>query len=139
MALLAFLRVPCMLASAWCGEDTRPPSYSLDVAPILAAKCFTCHGPDESSRKAGLRLDRREDALRAEEGLSAAIVPGAPDESELLRRVLSTDEDERMPPADGHEALTTQEVATLRAWIEAGAPYERHWSCLLYTSPSPRD
>ena len=136
MALLAFLRVPCMLASAWCGEDTRPPSYSLDVAPILAAKCFTCHGPDESSRKAGLRLDRREDALRAEEGLSAAIVPGAPDESELLRRVLSTDEDERMPPADGHEALTTQEVATLRAWIESGAPYERHWSWMPLREPA---
>ena len=136
MALLAFLRVPCMLASAWCGEDTRPPSYSLGVAPILAAKCFTCHGPDESSRKAGLRLDRREDALRAEEGLAAAVVPGSPDESELLRRVLSTDEDERMPPADGHEALTTQEVATLRAWIAAGAPYERHWSWMPLREPA---
>ncbi len=106
----------------------RAPSWSREVAPILAAKCFTCHGPDPDSRKAGLRLDRREDALRAEEGLDPAILPGDPARSAMLQRILSADPDERMPPSDGHEPLSDGEVDVLRRWIEGGAIYERHWS-----------
>lgn len=118
-------------AAAFAGE-ARPAAdavqWSRDIAPILAAKCFTCHGPDPESRKAGLRLDRREDAIRAEEGLDPAVAPGLPERSELLRRVLSTDADERMPPVDGHEAVTAREAELLRRWIADGAVYERHWS-----------
>ncbi len=110
------------------GEERTGPSWSREVAPILAARCFTCHGPDAESRKAGLRLDRREDALRAEEGLDPAVTPGDPERSALLQRVLSDDPDERMPPATGHQPLSAGEIDVLRRWIEAGAVYERHWS-----------
>ncbi len=99
-----------------------------DVAPILAAHCFACHGPDASARKAGLRLDRRDGAIRVSAKGRAAIVPGDPDASALMARITSQDPEERMPPADGHAALAAHEVAALRAWIAAGAPYAKHWS-----------
>jgi len=110
------------------GEERTAPSWSREVAPILAARCFACHGPDAESRKAGLRLDRREDALRAEEGLDPAVMPGDPERSALMQRVLSDDPEERMPPAKGHEPLAAGEIDVLRRWIAAGATYERHWS-----------
>ena len=108
--------------------------FTRDVAPLLAARCYQCHGPDASSRKAGLRLDRRDAATAAPRTAATAaaarraIVPGDPDASELIARVTSADPDERMPPVDGHAALTAAEVAVLRAWIAAGAPYAKHWS-----------
>jgi hypothetical protein len=122
------LAAPAQLEGRAMAEGGRAPSWSRDVAPILAAKCFTCHGPDPDSRKAGLRLDRREDAVRAEEGLDPAVAPGDPSRSAILQRILSADPDERMPPVDGHEPLSSGEVEVLRRWIEAGAVYERHWS-----------
>ena len=115
-------------ASGAGGEERAAPSWSREVAPILAARCFACHGPDAESRKAGLRLDRREDALRAEDGLDPAVMPGDPERSALLQRVQSQDPDERMPPAKGHQPLSAGEIDVLRRWIEAGAVYERHWS-----------
>jgi cytochrome c553 len=106
-----------------------PPDFTRDVAPLLAARCFTCHGPDASTRKAGLRLDTRDGAVAASRGGGrAAIVPGNPDASELIARVTSVDPDDRMPPVDGHVALDAREVAILREWIAAGAPYAKHWS-----------
>jgi mono/diheme cytochrome c family protein len=102
--------------------------FTRDIAPVLAARCFQCHGPDASSRKAGLRLDKRDGALKGGKSGIAAIVPGKPEESELLARVMSTDADERMPPAEGHVALTAAEVDAMRAWIADGAPYAKHWS-----------
>jgi mono/diheme cytochrome c family protein len=102
--------------------------FTRDIAPVLAARCFQCHGPDASSRKAGLRLDKRDGALKGGKSGIAAIVPGKPEESELLARVMSTDADERMPPAEGHVALTAAEVDAMRAWIANGAPYAKHWS-----------
>ena len=93
------------------------PDYQRDVRPILSDRCFACHGPDAAARKAGLRLDVRTADVLAVDG------------AELLRRVTSSDPDERMPPADGHEAaLTTDEVDVLAAWIADGAPYTEHWS-----------
>ena len=102
--------------------------FTRDIAPVLAARCFQCHGPDASSRKAGLRLDKRDGALKGGKSGSAAVVPGKPEESELLARVMSTDADERMPPVEGHVALTGVEIDAMRAWIAAGAPYAKHWS-----------
>ncbi|MCB9874037.1 MAG: DUF1549 domain-containing protein, partial [Planctomycetaceae bacterium] len=97
--------------------------YNRTIRPLLAAKCLACHGPDEEERKADLRLDVRESAID-----SGAIVPNKPDESELLRRVLSTDPDEQMPPPDSGETLTDEQRHQLRLWIREGAKYEQHWA-----------
>lgn len=105
-------------------ESADAVNFNRDVRPILAAKCFACHGPDEEQRQAELRLDVREVALASE-----AIVPGKPDESELIRRLLSADPDERMPPK-GADPLSAGDQAVLREWIAAGAPYEQHWAFL---------
>jgi hypothetical protein len=100
-------------------------SFNQHVRPILSNNCFYCHGPDPKHREADLRLDEREGAILS------AIVPGKPDESELLRRVMSDDEHELMPPpASKRERLTPHDVAILRRWIEQGAEYEGHWAFL---------
>jgi cytochrome c553 len=127
-AVLAAADVTASAGSAPAGAAAV--DYTRDVAPILAARCYQCHGPDGSSRKAGFRLDRREAAIAAPSDpvSRAAIAPGKPDDSELIARITSADPDLRMPPTDGHAALTPAEVATLRAWIAAGAPYAKHWS-----------
>lgn len=108
--------------------------FNRDVRPVLSDKCFRCHGPDAAQRKADLRLDRREDAI-AVRGDSAAIAPGKPGESELLRRITSADADERMPPADSGVTLTASEIELLRRWIRQGAEYQAHWSFVPPRSP----
>ena len=98
--------------------------FNRDVRPILSDKCFFCHGPDAQNREADLRLDERGAAVEA-----TAIVPGQPDASELIRRVLSDDPDERMPPASSKLGrLKPEEISTLKRWIEQGAEYEGHWA-----------
>ncbi|MEQ8846751.1 DUF1553 domain-containing protein [Botrimarina sp.] len=97
--------------------------YNRDVRPILQRSCFACHGADEQSRSAGLRLDRRDDAVAA-----GAIVPGDPEQSELVRRVESEDGLDRMPPAETANPLGTKEQELLRRWVSEGARYERHWA-----------
>lgn len=115
-----------MLLLATAGKpDDRQVDFNRDVRPILAARCFNCHGPDAESRKAGLRLDDPHDAKAARDG-HAAIVAGDPAASEVWRRVLSDDPDERMPPKG--TPLTAAERDTIKAWIEQGAPYAAHWS-----------
>src|SRR5712691_5119085 len=86
--------------------------YNRDIRPILMANCFACHGPDSASRKAGLRLDQRDAAVKAE-----AIVPGKPADSELVQRVFATDQHERMPPLFTKKQLTVAQKDVLRRWI----------------------
>ncbi len=102
-------------------------SFNRDIRPILSDNCFACHGPAED-RGGDLRLDVRDDAV-ADRGGYAAIVPGKPAESEILRRILSTDPDAVMPPprAKKHK-LSERQLAILERWIAAGAEYEGHWS-----------
>ena len=97
--------------------------FNRDVRPILASKCYACHGPDEESRKAKLRLDVREQALKKE-----AFVPGKIKESELHYRIHSDDPDEIMPPPNSHEPMSAEEKAILDQWIQEGAEYDKHWS-----------
>jgi hypothetical protein len=99
-----------------------PPTYNRDIRPILADKCFACHGPDAAKREADLRLDQSASATEA------AIVPGQPVKSELVRRILSSDPDLRMPPASAGKSLLPAEIETLTAWIAAGAEYQPHWA-----------
>jgi hypothetical protein len=104
-------------------------NFNRDVRPILAKHCFTCHGPDENAREAGLRLDTQAGS-REDLGGYAAVKPTAANESEIIIRVTSDDDDLRMPPADSHPPLSDQEIQTLSQWIAAGGDYEAHWAFL---------
>ena len=108
-----------------------PIEFNRDVRPILAENCFRCHGPDSASRKADLRLDRREVAIEA-----GAIVPGKPDESELVERIFSADPEKVMPPPAIHKELKPAEKELLKQWIAAGAEYQPHWSLIAPVRPA---
>jgi len=112
-------------------------SFNQHVRPILSGNCFYCHGPDPKHREADLRLDNREGAT-ADLGGYAAVVPGKPDASMLIKRVSSTDPDEHMPPPDSKKPhLTAEQIAILRRWIEQGAEYEGHWAFLPLQKAEP--
>ena len=102
--------------------------FNRDVRPILSDKCFACHGPDDAKREAGLRLDRAAEAIAELDSGTRAIVPGKPDDSELLSRIGSADADVVMPPPHLGKAVTPAEAAILRRWIEEGAEYQGHWA-----------
>ena len=95
--------------------------YNRDIRSILSDNCFDCHGPDAANRKADLRLD-------TEDFISEIVAPGQPDLSDLFLRITDSDDSERMPPLDSGRALSSAEVATLKRWIEQGAPWKKHWS-----------
>ena len=126
------------LAAAWIAlapplvADEAAVDFARDVLPLLADRCFQCHGPDEAARKAGLRLDARDAATAAAKSGNAAIVPGEPDLSELIARIDHASPRKRMPPADSGKELAEHERATLRRWIAEGAPWAGHWA---WTAP----
>ena len=130
------------------GEPQQPSSqgqprvdtvdYNWDVRPILSENCFQCHGPDEKSRRASLRLDQREGATRvlnADTG-RRAIIPGDPDNSELIKRVTHLNVAARMPPSITNKTLTAEKIDVLRRWIVAGAQYKPHWSFISPQKPA---
>lgn len=119
------------LAGSGLVRSAETPQYNRDIRPILAENCFACHGPDSAARKADLRLDRREDAIK-----SGAINPGKPEESALLERVLETEPARIMPPPKSHKKLTAAQKDTLRRWIASGAEYQVHWSFLRPERPA---
>jgi mono/diheme cytochrome c family protein len=123
VAAWAFVATP-----AGARSPQKPPDFNRDIRPILSHNCFACHGPDEHDRRGGLRLDDREAALLELESGSRAIVPGKPDESELVARLHDTDPDVVMPPPESNHVLTAAQKELLAAWIEAGAPYAAHWA-----------
>jgi uncharacterized protein DUF1553/uncharacterized protein DUF1549/cytochrome c len=103
------------------------PDFNREVRPILAARCFKCHGPDDAARKAELRFDSRD---------GAEHVLRKPAESELVRRISSNDAEEVMPPASLKTPLTAREKETLKAWVAAGAKYDPHWSFVAPKRPA---
>ncbi|MFO0802436.1 MAG: DUF1553 domain-containing protein [Gemmataceae bacterium] len=105
--------------------------YNRDIRPILAENCFACHGPDSAARKADLRLDRREDAVK-----SGAITPGKLAESSLIDRVCTNDADAVMPPPKSLKKLTDAQKNTLKQWITEGAEYQAHWSFIAPVKPA---
>jgi hypothetical protein len=111
--------------------------FNQDVQPILASNCFSCHGPDPEMRKAGLRLDLEESAFRKRAGHPDAIVPGHPEQSELIKRIESKDPHHLMPQSAQGEAkpMKAADIAVLREWIEEGAVYRPHWAFEKPTRP----
>ncbi len=107
--------------------------FARDVLPILSDNCFRCHGPDEKARKADLRLDRKEDALRS---ASPVIVPGKAATSEVIKRVISGDPEEVMPPPRANKKLTAAQIAILQKWIDQGAAWGQHWSFVKPSRPT---
>lgn len=118
--------VPVLAESAAVSAQAKV-DFNHHIRPIISAKCFHCHGPDEESRKAKLRLDHREEALKDRDGFRA-IVPGDLDASELILRITSHDKDEVMPPPKEGDALTAAEIDLLKRWIAQGAEYQEHWA-----------
>ncbi len=102
------------------------PSFNRDIRPILAEQCLSCHGPGKAN--GGLRLDLEVAATKGGKSGSPAVIPGKPDQSELIRRITSSDPSEMMPPPKSKKVLKDQEKATLKAWITRGATYEGHWA-----------
>src|SRR5947209_16257521 len=132
--LYALPVVVALLAAPASAAD--PVRFNRDVRPILAENCFACHGAGK--QKAGLRLDRPDAATKPNKKGVAAVVPGKPDASELVRRVLSADADEVMPPPDAHKTLTAAQKETLKRWVAEGAVVEPHWAFAKLTkSPVP--
>jgi len=120
---LLFAQAPVIAAEA----PARPLEFNRDIRPILSENCFFCHGQDPQHRKADLRLDVRASAL-ADLGGYAAIVPGKPDASDIIRRMESHDPDDLMPPAKSNRRVSAGQIAILRRWIAEGAPYQKHWA-----------
>jgi mono/diheme cytochrome c family protein len=122
-----------LLAAVLLGPTLTPAAppeaakidYNFQIRPLLADRCFVCHGPDENKRKAKLRLD-----VPAVAFARRAIVPGKPDESAVLERLTAADPEQRMPPAKTNLALSKDEIALIRRWIAEGAEYKPHWSLL---------
>ena len=106
----------------------EPLQFNRDIRPILSENCFACHGLDEKDRKAKLRIDLPEAAFAKNKYGEAAIVPGKPEESLVWQRIIETDPDEIMPPPKSHKKLKPAQKQTIRAWIEQGAPYQKHWA-----------
>jgi len=111
--------------------SASPPArvdFNYHIKPLLSDRCFACHGPDEKARKGKLRLDTKEGAFKALDDGMFVIKPHDPSHSEIVRRISSTDPDEVMPPPTSNLALSRDEIALLRRWVEQGAEWKKHWA-----------
>ena len=127
--LLLALLLPAGLVSGAAVE------YNRDIRPILSENCFRCHGPDSAARKGKLRLDLRDDAIAARKD-GAALVPGKPDESGVVKRLTATDPDDVMPPPDTHKEVSSAQREVIRRWITEGANYQPHWAYITPVRPA---
>jgi len=108
--------------------------FNRDIRPILSDKCFHCHGPDKNARKADLRLDTQE-GLYSDLGDAKTVRAGDLAKSEIYQRIISTDDDLKMPPVDSDRKLTPREIQLIKRWIEQGATWQRHWSFISVKRP----
>ena len=123
------------LRAAESGESS-PLDFNRDIRPILADNCYACHGPDQNQRMAGLRLDLQDSALGRLDSGKLAIVPGKPEESELIRRISAEDDAHKMPPAFSGKELTRRQIDLLTRWIRQGAPWSKHWAYITPERPA---
>jgi hypothetical protein len=110
----------CMWANVALSQGENTVDFQRDIRPILANRCFKCHGP--ALQESGMRLDTRETATKRK-----VIVPGKPDASKMIYRVTAQNE-ERMPPEEAGDRLKPEHVALLKKWIAQGAEYSPHWA-----------
>ena len=103
--------------------------FESQIKPLLSDRCFACHGPDENARKADLHLYSREGAMQV-------ITQGNPSESELFKRLVTTDPDDLMPPPDSNLSLTAEEKDLIRRWIAEGAEWKEHWAFAPVKQPT---
>jgi hypothetical protein len=122
-----------ILGAATCSAE--PIDFSRQIRPILSENCIACHGPDEKGRKGKLRLDDEQDAKRDRKG-DFVILPGKPEQSELIKRIESTDPDDVMPPPKQHKTIPPAQLALLKEWIKQGAVWGRHWAYEPVARPS---
>jgi mono/diheme cytochrome c family protein len=117
--------------------DSRSPAtkqsvaavdYLRDIRPLLSDSCYACHGPDEATRMADLRLDRLDGLIGSTASGNLAVVPGDPNKSEVVRRISSSDPDDVMPPSDSGKKLSPEQIGLIRRWIEQGARWDQHWA-----------
>jgi mono/diheme cytochrome c family protein len=134
LPLILFAVATAIAAAGIRSASAQDVEFNRDVRPILSDHCFQCHGPDAKNRQAELRLDREEDAFAKRD--KPAIIRGKPAESELVRRITSTDADERMPPADANKPLSPQQIDILKRWVEQGAQWQKHWSLIRPIRPA---
>jgi hypothetical protein len=146
LSICIIILIATVIAAVSClgGKEKAAPipktiSYNFHIRPVLSDKCFKCHGPDGKQRQAGLRLDIPDSAfapLRETKG-AFAIVPGKPEQSELFKRISSTDSSYMMPTPESHlGALTEYEVKLFKKWIEQGGKYEPHWAFIAPVKPT---
>ncbi|MGN6137192.1 MAG: DUF1549 domain-containing protein, partial [Aureliella sp.] len=133
--LAAALVMASAVASAGESDSAAKVDFNREIRPILSEYCFTCHGPDEKMLQAGLRLDQRESVFQPAESGKVAVVPGAPDASELIRRIMTTQADEAMPPADAAKHPSVAQKELLKRWVEQGAVWSDHWSFMPIERP----
>ena len=117
----------CFLFATAAMASAEEIDFARDIRQILSDNCYHCHGPDEGAREAELRLDTKEGLFRNLDG-TTVVAPGNVDASELIRRVVSNESDERMPPADSNRSLTPKQIGLLTKWVENGAVWKGHWS-----------
>jgi mono/diheme cytochrome c family protein len=110
--------------------------FNRDIRPIFSDTCYACHGPDENKIKGGLRLDSLEAARKGGKSGEAAIIPGKPDASEVMKRLRTDDADDHMPPAEFHKVLTKDQIALVERWIKEGAEYQGHWAFQIPVKPA---
>ncbi|MEL7335831.1 MAG: DUF1549 domain-containing protein, partial [Planctomycetota bacterium] len=124
-ATTAILLVICLCCghSISAADDSATPDFNGDIRPLLSNHCFACHGPDAENRAAGLRLDLGDDV----------------DFDELLRRIVSDDPDDVMPPPETHKPLSESQIQTLRRWVDSGAKYQRFWAFTPLAAKSALD
>ena len=118
-------------------ETSAHVDFNREVRPILSNICFHCHGPDAAQRKkikTDLRLDTREGLFGNLDGV-IPVVPGQPQKSEIIARLMTHDQDNIMPPPDAPKQLTKENIATITKWIEQGATWEQHWAFVTPKTP----
>lgn len=136
LSLALVLSVALLSPSPCFAASESAPAFNRDIKPILSDHCYACHGPDPGSRKAGLRLDTREGLFETTPKRGPAVVAGKPEDSELWKRIVTTDADDLMPPKEAHNDLNDRKKDLLRRWIADGAPWEPHWAFIKPTRPA---
>ena len=134
VAVSAALLGSSLLGAADPAASGPPINFQRQVRPILSNNCFLCHGPDKGTRMADVRLDIKEGAFAVRKN-GVIVVPGKPDESLLIKRVLSDDPAYRMPPTFAHKTLTAEQKDILKRWVEQGAQWKDHWAFIAPVRP----